>query len=641
MTEFCSKRLVGPLLAGLLAFTFANQTVAEEDVETADPPSRVARLSYLQGDVQHRSADENTWTDAELNRPLTTHDALWTEESARAELQLGFATVHLDAATNIAVSELSDRVSRFDLERGIVAINIRRLADGEIFEIQTPKAVVSLTRPGVYRLEVSEPDDTTIVQVRNGQANVVGDRQSFTMDANERAELRGDEEQARLAAQFTTIGALDDFDEWAAARNARAERAATSRYVAADIIGYEDLDDEGEWYLDSEFGYAWYPTRVAVDWAPYRFGRWVWVSPWGWTWLDNARWGFAPFHYGRWVHRRSRWCWVPGPLGVRPVYAPALVAWMGHPGHRLGASFNVGWVPLGPREVYVPWHRTSRRYLHNINVANTIVHNTYIDEVYNRRGRHIDYMNRHAPHGLSAVQNSTFTRGRHVNDHLVRMNERSLGDFRTSREVRALRPSRESWSQRQVRQGPPGEARLGGVQRRNNHAFRQSSEPRNSWQTRRNERPATHRSERPVGVEPLREPAARADRSWRNHDWNSRREMDSPEARQRPGTDRPRWSTSRPNEQTSPRNVDPLRRREGWSQPEQRPSMRREERGQWERRDATPSTPSSAPRSLPPSFDRGNPGMRERPQRQPESQSSGNRSWEPRSRSGDRHGRER
>ena len=47
--------------------------------------------------------------------------------------------------------------------------------------------------------------------------------------------------------------------------------------------------------------------------------------------MDDAPWGFAPFHYGRWLWWGNRWHWAPGPKVARPVYAPALVGWMGGP----------------------------------------------------------------------------------------------------------------------------------------------------------------------------------------------------------------------------------------------------------------------------------------------------------------------
>src|SRR5256885_3839541 len=43
------------------------------------------------------------------------------------------------------------------------------------------------------------------------------------------------------------------------------------------------------------------------------------------SWVDDAPWGFAPFHYGRWTIVGGSWGWVPGPIRVRPWYAPALV----------------------------------------------------------------------------------------------------------------------------------------------------------------------------------------------------------------------------------------------------------------------------------------------------------------------------
>ena len=91
-------------------------------------------------------------------------------------------------------------------------------------------------------------------------------------------------------------------------------------------------------------------------WAPYRYGHWAWVNPWGWTWVDDAPWGYAPFHYGRWVFVGGAWGWVPGPVvgrKWRPVYSPALVAWAGGPSFGvsigIGAGPAVGWFALGPR----------------------------------------------------------------------------------------------------------------------------------------------------------------------------------------------------------------------------------------------------------------------------------------------------
>ena len=123
------------------------------------------------------------------------------------------------------------------------------------------------------------------------------------------------------------------------------------------------LDDNGDWRPESSYGNVWFP-HVSAGWAPYRDGHWAWVDPWGWTWVDDEPWGYAPFHYGRWMSVEGRWGWVPGPMEVAPVYAPALVVFVGGGG---GFGGNMGWFPLGPREVYVPsyaresWIRQSRQ----------------------------------------------------------------------------------------------------------------------------------------------------------------------------------------------------------------------------------------------------------------------------------------
>jgi hypothetical protein len=109
---------------------------------------------------------------------------------------------------------------------------------------------------------------------------------------------------------------------------------------------------------------AWEPTRVSRDWAPYRFGRWIWKSPWGWTWVDDTPWGFAPFHFGRWIRIETRWLWVPGPRQVPVAYAPALVYWVKEPGD----PDPIGWRPLLPGELYIPPFAASDRYKRSVNL---------------------------------------------------------------------------------------------------------------------------------------------------------------------------------------------------------------------------------------------------------------------------------
>ena len=178
----------------------------------------------------------------------------------------------------------------------------------------------------------------------------------------------------------------------------------------------------------------------ASPWAgrPTNIGRWVWVSPWGWTWIDDSRWGYAPFHYGRWAHVRDRWCWVPGPRHVRAVYAPALVGWGGSHGH------NVSWFPLGPREVYVPGRRFSRNYWERVNFSNTYVSRARFSDAVANRVSDTVYRNRVVPGGVTAMPLSAFTSAGRTGDHRARFNQQELARTVASAVPPQIAPVRES-----------------------------------------------------------------------------------------------------------------------------------------------------------------------------------------------------
>jgi hypothetical protein len=404
------------LLSALFAiavctFMFSQRAVADD----FDPPDRVARLCYLQGSVSFQPAGETDWDSAVLNRPLTTGDSLWTDAGARAEVHLGSATIHLSSRTAFSFLSLDDRTVQIQLSEGTLNIRVRRVEPGEDFEVDTPNQAFSILQPGEYRIQSRENGNSTIVTVRSGLGEVTGAGRTYTVGTGLSGTFTGID---TLEAHIFRAGDTDEFDEWSEDRDRRYDGSQSVRYVSPYVVGYEDLDDYGFWRPDPNYGYVWIP-RVASGWAPYRYGHWVWISPWGWTWIDDAPWGYAPFHYGRWVSIRGRWCWVPGPIAARPVYAPALVAFVGGPRFGFGISVggagggNVGWFPLGPREVYVPGYNASREYVNRVNIGNTSVDNGTITNVYdayinNRDIRNFRYANRNVPGGVTAVPRSVF-----------------------------------------------------------------------------------------------------------------------------------------------------------------------------------------------------------------------------------------
>ena len=406
-------------------------------VDEPDPPSRVARLSYVRGPVSFQPAGESEWVRAIPNRPLTTGDRLWTDAGdGRAELTTGSVTIRLDASTDFAFINLDDRTVQMQLTQGTVTVRVQWLRRGEDVEVDTPNQAFSILEPGSYRVEASEDGVSTLVTVRAGEGEASGGGDIYTVHSGQSTRFNGTD---RLEATDLRLARLDELDGWGQARDRRAEASPSARYVSRDVVGYEDLDEYGTWRTDPSYGHVWIPTRTSSGWAPYHDGHWAWISPWGYTWVDDAPWGYAPFHYGRWVTIQGRWGWVPGPVEVEAVYAPALVAFIGGPSFAVslsvgggGSRAEVGWFPLGPREVYVPGYHVSRGYVDRVNISNTQVSNTTITNVYNTqitneyRVTNIKYVNRTVPGGVTVVPQQAFTSAQPVARAAVKVNEQRI-----------------------------------------------------------------------------------------------------------------------------------------------------------------------------------------------------------------------
>jgi hypothetical protein len=438
--------LAAVLLLGLACNTDAQEPVVEsapESAPVADPPSRVARLSLTEGEVSITPAGTDEWALAVLNRPLTSGDRIWVDGDGRAEVQVGSATIHLRGGTGFSFVDLDDESLRMSVTDGAITVRVHRKLEREAIEISTPNAVVALLHPGEYHIEINEAGDQTTVKTRNGDAEIRGEGGTHVVRTNEQGVFTGKD---RLTAHIGPITGRTEFERWANERNQRDESSESSRYVSEDVVGHEDLDSNGSWVSEPEYGYVWRPTYVAANWAPYRYGRWVWVSPWGWNWVDAAPWGFAPFHYGRWAYVRSSWCWVPGPRYVRPVYAPALVGWYGGPHVSVSLSFGtaVGWFPLAPHEVYWPGYHYSHRYVRNVNYSNTvIVTNNYFDNHY-RGDDHYDYRHRRYPHAVTMVNRDTFVGGRAIGDRYLHVSQQDLSRWRGDWRPPGIAPERDS-----------------------------------------------------------------------------------------------------------------------------------------------------------------------------------------------------
>lgn len=401
---------------------------------SADPPSRAARLAYTLGAVSFSPAGENDWVEATVNRTLTNGDRLWVGARARAEVELGGTMIRLNANTGVSVLNLDDQGTQLQLTQGTLSVRVRHLAPDQLIEVEAPNLAVTLRQPGDYRMTVDPDGQATDVIVRAGEAEVLGQGAAYTVDARQAYRFDGPDLRT-----YDDLDAppLDEFDQWALNRDRTFDNSRSARYVSPDVIGYQDLDANGSWVDDVSYGPVWTPNRVAVDWAPYRDGHWAWINPWGWTWVDDAPWGFAVSHYGRWAHLRGAWAWVPGPLRAPAYYAPALVVFVGGDNFRLQLSSahvgGVAWFPLAPREVYRPAFPVSRSYFERVNRSNTVVNVNVINNSYDRHYQHTnrnlrqeDYVNRRVPGAVIAVPTNTFVQSRPVSRAVVRLSPATL-----------------------------------------------------------------------------------------------------------------------------------------------------------------------------------------------------------------------
>ena len=337
--------------------------------QAQEPPGRVGRLAYTQGAVSVYQDPELGWDKAYVNTPITSENSIWTDRGSRAELRAGATAIRLDATTQLDVSRLDDDEIDASIDRGAANIRVRYKQAYERITLSTPQARFTIQSDGRYRVDVDTQRDESRLTVFAGDARMESQGGALRVRPGTTVRVFGGPSSSYVVER----AASDAFDRWADVRDREWSDSRARQYVSTEMTGYEDLDRYGEWAQEPDYGAVWFPTRVAADWAPYRTGHWAHVRPWGWTWVDDAPWGYAPFHYGRWVFVRNRWAWSPGERVARPAWAPALVGWVGGANWTVGVSGGsapvVGWYPLAPWERYEPWYRSNRTSTDRINVA--------------------------------------------------------------------------------------------------------------------------------------------------------------------------------------------------------------------------------------------------------------------------------
>lgn len=324
---------IGKALArrvGLMAGLFALAAVPA----TADSDNGYGYLRAVEGSATLMQAGSGTRTPAEINQPVLAGDRLWVPERSRVEIVLADRNLlRIDGGSEVALERLAaspdsrDRGTMLRLIEGnLQLVVVRESLGDELPRIDTPNATIYVKDYGVFRVAADQEIFTELV-VRSGRAEVVTDRRSEEVDADEQAFVEG---ESRI--DVDSAGSYDNLERWA--RRLDEEGDVDNRYLGDDLrYAAAPLSRYGSW-VDIQGSHYWRP-RVDAGWRPYWNGRWAY-TPSGNTWVSYDPWGWVPHHYGSWDNIPGYgWVWAPGHR-----WAPAWVYWYQGPSY-------TGWCPTG------------------------------------------------------------------------------------------------------------------------------------------------------------------------------------------------------------------------------------------------------------------------------------------------------
>ena len=328
-------------------------TAVQQDDTAPDVTARVARISYLSGDIRIRRLESEEWEKATLNLPIVEGDEITSAGDSRFEVQFDRST-HLRVSDNsyIKISRLNYDGVALSLPQGLASLRVRDFdKDKSYFEIDAPGTTVAVQREGMYRIDAGQPGDNQIklAVTKGGEARIYSETSGFLLKNGRSAKvyIAGDtvgEWETGDASRYA-----DDFDTWAMDRDSIITRSLANAhydtYYDEDIYGAEDLDGYGEWIHTNKYGYVWRPYRSSTssysNWSPYRYGQWRWIAPYGWTWVNDEPWGWATYHHGRWIYDSGGWVWTPYGMyrSMRSWWSPGMVVFSSY-----GGSYY--WYPL-------------------------------------------------------------------------------------------------------------------------------------------------------------------------------------------------------------------------------------------------------------------------------------------------------
>ncbi len=181
-------------------------------------PQRPAFLQYISGEVSFAPSATNEWKAAQLNQPLRPSEFVWTATNSRAEINFGDGFLRMNSEASLTLVALSPNSVQVSVNQGEVSLTVMRLAPGEIYEIDTPNATLTVTKSGAYTVVVKPSEAKTLVTARKGSLVATGGGPSVTVNSGQQMTFLGANSLQHTAEKAPPP---DGFEEWAYVRDKR------------------------------------------------------------------------------------------------------------------------------------------------------------------------------------------------------------------------------------------------------------------------------------------------------------------------------------------------------------------------------------------------------------------------------------
>ncbi len=181
-------------------------------------PQRPAVLQYMSGEVSFAPSATNEWKAAQMNQPFKPSTYVWTAANSRAEINLGDGFLRMNSEASLTLVALNPNTVQVSVNQGEVSLTVFRLFPGEIYEIDTPNATLTVNKTGAYRVEVRPSEEKTLVTTRKGSLVATGSGPSVKVDSGQQITFLGGKSLQHTAEKAPPP---DGFEEWAYVRDKR------------------------------------------------------------------------------------------------------------------------------------------------------------------------------------------------------------------------------------------------------------------------------------------------------------------------------------------------------------------------------------------------------------------------------------